>query len=187
MPIFYAMDYSELVTALNEGNTRKVNKLIAAIRPRALAFLRIHMNASEDDAKDISQEALLTAIEIIKKDQIKNPDKVVSYILSICRNAYLKAQKAQRTTSIEETAAWQRQEPRQLQSLLDKEQKKLLRLCMDKLSEKHQRFIQYWFDHPDAHTQKVADHFNISINNAWTRKHRLIKKLNECYQKKINL
>lgn len=180
------MDYSELVTALNEGNTRKVNKLLAAIRPRLLAFLRIHMNASEDDAEDVSQEALLTAVEIIKRDQIKNPDQVVSYILTICRNAYLKIQKNERTTSLEGINR-QQQEPRQLQSLLDQEQKQLLQLCLDKLPENHQQFIQYWFDHPDAHTRKVADYFNISINNAWTRKHRIIKKLKECYQKKINL
>lgn len=180
------MDYSELVTALNEGDTRKVNKLIAAIRIRLMAFLRIHMNASEDDAKDVSQEALLKAVKIIKRDQIKNPDKIVSYILTICRNAYLKIQKNERTISLEGITR-QYQEPRQLQSLLDKEQKQLLQLCLDKLSESHQQFIQYWFDHPDAHTQKVADHFKISITNAWTRKHRIIKKLKECYQKKINL
>lgn len=180
------MDYSELVTALNEGNTRKVNKLITAIRPRLLAFLRIHMNASEDDAKDISQEALLTAIQAIKKDQIKNPDKVVSYILTICRNAYLKTQMNRRTTPLEE-ARRQRQEPRQLQSLLDKEQQQLLQWCLEKLKEHHRNFIQYWFDHPDAHSKKVAEHFNISVNSVWTRKHRLINKLNECYQKKSNL
>lgn len=180
------MDYSELVTALNEGNTRKVNKLIAAIRPRLLAFLRIHMNASEDDAKDISQEALLTAIQTIKKDQIKNPDKVVSYILTICRNAYLKTRMNQRTTPLEE-AGRQWQGPRQLQSLLDKEQQQLLQWCLDKLKEHHRKFIQYWFDHPDAHSKKVAEHFNISVNSVWTRKHRIIKKLNECYQKKSNL
>jgi DNA-directed RNA polymerase specialized sigma24 family protein len=47
--------------------------------------------------------------------------------------------------------------------------------------------MQYWFDHPDAHTKKVASHFDISVNNAWTRKHRLIKKLNECYREKSKL
>lgn len=181
------MDYSELVTALNEDNTRKVNKLITAIRPRLLAFLRIHMNASEDDAKDISQEALLTAIEVIKEGRLHNPDQVVKYIISICRNAYLKTQKQQQTTSLDEAFDQQKRAPRQLQSLLDQEQKRLLRWCLKQLAEKHQRFIQYWFDHPDASTQKVADHFSISLNNTWTRKHRLIRKLNECYQKKINL
>lgn len=180
------MDYSELVTALNEGNTRKVNKLITSIRPRLLAFLRIHMNASEEDAKDISQEALLTAIEIIKNDRLRNPDQVVSYILSICRNSYLKMKKDRRTTSLTE-ANPQHQAPRQLQSLLDIEQKRLLQWCLDQLPDKHRQYIEYWFDHPGAHSQKVADHFNISVNNVWTRKHRLIKKLNECYQKKINL
>ncbi|HLR32948.1 MAG TPA: sigma-70 family RNA polymerase sigma factor [Fodinibius sp.] len=181
------MDYSELVTALEEGDTRKVNTIIAAIRPRLLAFLKVHMNASEEEAKDISQDALLAAIEVIRKGRLNNPDRVVSYILSICRNAYLKHQKKQRTTSFEEADIQQYHAPRQLQSMLEDEQKQLLQLCLEQLAEKHQQFIQYWFDHPDAQTRKVADHFNITLSNAWTRKHRLIKKLNECFKKKINL
>ncbi|SMO46467.1 RNA polymerase sigma factor [Fodinibius sediminis] len=181
------MDYSELVAALNEDDPKKINKLISALRSRLMAFLRIHMNASEDDAKDASQEALIRALESIKRDKLKNPDYVVSYILSICRNSYLKLKQQKQTTSLNELTDQHHQAPRQLQSLLNKEQMRLLQWCLDQLAEKHRQFIQYWFDHPDAHTQKVADRFNITVNNAWTRKHRVIKKLNDCYQKKINL
>lgn len=181
------MDYSKLVTALKENNTKEANKFLEALRPRLMAFLRIHMNASRQDAEDCAQDALLTSIEIIKSDRLNDPEQVVSYVLSTCRNTYLKMQKKQRETSLEEVSHNQKQAPGQLQSLLDKEQKRLLEWCLNQLKEKYQNFIQYWFDHPDAHTQKVADHFGISVNNAWTRKHRLIKKLNECYRKKSNL
>jgi RNA polymerase sigma factor (sigma-70 family) len=181
------MDYSNLVTALQEDDTQKANELIEALRPRLIAFLRIHMNASESDAEDCAQDSLLTSIKVIKEDRINDPDQVVSYMLSTCKNTYLKMKKKQREESMEEVDERQRQAPRQLQSLLDEEQEELLEWCLDQLKKKYQKFMQYWFDHPDAHTKKVANHFDISVNNAWTRKHRLIKKLNECYREKSNL
>jgi len=181
------MDYSDLVSALQENDTQRVNKLIEKVRPRLIAFLRVHMNASQADAEDCAQDSLLTSIEVIKEDRLNNPDQVVSYMLSTCKNNYLKMQKKQREESMDELDERQRQAPRQLQSLLDEEQEELLEWCLDQLKTKYQRFMQYWFDHPDAHTKKVASHFDISVNNAWTRKHRLIKKLNECYREKSKL
>ncbi len=181
------MDYSKLVTALKEDDTKEANKFLEALRPRLMAFLRIHMNASQADAEDCAQDSLLTSIEVIKSDRLNDPEQVVSYILSTCRNNYLKMQKKQRETSLEEVSKRQQQKPNQLQSLLDKEQERLLEWCLNQLKEKYQEFMQYWFDHPDAHAKKVASHFDISVNNAWTRKHRLIKKLNECYREKSNL
>ncbi|TYP93697.1 RNA polymerase sigma factor, sigma-70 family [Fodinibius salinus] len=181
------MDYTKLVTALKENDSEEVNRLVEALRPRLMAFLRIHMNATDADAEDCAQDSLIDSLEVIKSDRIDDPKRIVSYILTTCRNNYLKMQKKRRETSMEEVSETQSQAPQQLQSLLDEEQKKLLRWCMNQLKEEYQRFMQYWFDHPDAHTKKVAAEFDISINNAWTRKHRLIKKLNECYREKSKL
>ncbi len=181
------MDYSELVSALKENNTKKTNNLVKAIRPRLVAFLRIHMNASQSDAEDIAQEALLITIESIRNDKVKNPDQVVKYMISVCRNAYLKEQQNRRQVSFEKVSDLHQHKPGQLQSLLDKEQENLLQWCLNQLKDEYQKYMQFWFDNPDIHTQKVADHFDISLSNAWTRKHRLIKKLSECYQKKSKL
>lgn len=181
------MDYSQLVAAIKKNDTETVNALIKKIRPRLLAFLCIHMDANHMDAQDIAQEALLTTIEVIQEGRTINPEQIVSYMLSICRNEYIKEQKKKQAESIEEITPPQRQAPRQLQSLLDEEQQRLLQWCLQQLKGEYQKYMQYWFNNPDAHTQKVAARFDISVNNAWTRKHRLIKKLNECYQKKSNL
>lgn len=181
------MDYSELVTAFKENDSKKVNELLEALRPRLMAFLRVHMNASQADAEDCAQDSLLDSIEKIEADQLDDPEQVVSYILSTCRNNYLKMRRKRRPETMDDVSTKQRQDPRQLQSLLDEEQERLLEWCLNQLKKEYQKFMQYWFDHPDAHTNKVAEHFDISVNNAWTRKHRLVRKLNECYQKKSNL
>ncbi|HKK46054.1 MAG TPA: sigma-70 family RNA polymerase sigma factor [Balneolaceae bacterium] len=181
------MDYSELVTALKENDSKTVNVLLEALRPRLMAFLRVHMNATQTDAEDCAQESLIDSIESIRENRLKDPDQVVSYILSTCRNNYLKMQKKKWPDTMDNVDEARKQEPSQLQSLLDEEQMKLLKWCLGQLKSKYQKFMQYWFDHPDIHTNKVAKHFGISVSNAWTRKHRLINKLNECYQKKSEI
>lgn len=181
------MKYANLVTAVKKNDSQEVNKIIEALRPRLIAFLRIHMNASRADAEDCAQDSLLTSLEVIKEDRLNNPDQVVSYILTICRNNYLKMQKKKRPEATDEIPESHQQAPTQLQSLLDEEQKRLLEWCMSQLKKRYRHFMEYWFDHPDVHAKKVAQQFDISVNNVWTRKHRLIKKLNECYQEKSKL
>lgn len=181
------MNYSELVTALRENNSRQVNEMLKALRPRLMAFLRIHMNASRQDAEDCAHDSLLSSIEAIRENGLEKPEQVVSYILSTCRNTYLKMQNKKQPQPVDKIEDRQPQAPQQLQSLLDEEQERLLEWCMNQLKKEYRRFMQYWFEHPDADAQKVADQFSISVSNAWTRKHRLIKKLNECYEEKSNL
>ena len=113
------MDYSNLIAALQEGDSRKANELIEALRPRLVAFLRIHMNASEADAQDCAQEALLSAIQSIKEDRIKNHNRVVQYIMSICKNDYLKMKKKHHEEPLDEIPDGHQHGPHQLQSILD--------------------------------------------------------------------
>ncbi|MGM0546652.1 MAG: RNA polymerase sigma factor [Bacteroidota bacterium] len=181
------MDYAKLVTALKENDSQEANKIIEALRPRLIAFLRIHMNASVADAEDCAQDSLLTSLEVIKEDRLNNPDQVVSYILSVCKNNYLKMQKKKRPEATDEIPNEHQQAPTQLQSLLDEEQQQLLEWCIDQLKKRYKTFMAYIFDHPDADAKKIGKHFDISVNNVWTRKHRLIKKLSECYQEKSKL
>ncbi len=180
---FDKMNYSELVTALQENDSSKINELIEAFIPRLMAFLRVHLNADYADAQDCAQETLLITIETIQEDKLRKPEKVTAFMLSTCRNTYLKMQGKNREY-VNENLPEQHYAAPQLQSLLDEERGRLLRWCLKQLNKKYQEFIRYWFDHPDEAAITVAEHFNISVNNAWTRKHRIIKKLNECYENK---
>jgi DNA-directed RNA polymerase specialized sigma24 family protein len=63
----------------------------------------------------------------------------------------------------------------------------LLEQCLEQLSEGYRTYIEYWFNHPGSGAKAAAKHFGISKSNAWTRKHRVISKLSECYQKKIKI
>lgn len=155
--------------------------------PRLVRFLRIHMNASVDDAKDCAQETFLLSLEVIKEDKLENPDRILSYMLTSCRNNYLKMRRKKKEKNYEEIPQNHHHAPGQLNALLDKERKRLLKWCMEQLKQEYRKFMEYWFKHPDYEAEKVADHFNLSVSNTWTRKHRIIKKLNKCYQKKSEL
>lgn len=155
--------------------------------PRLKRFLSVHMNASKPDAEDCAQETILHCIEVIKEDKLRDPEKVLSYILTSCRNNYLKMREKQKEEYFEVVPDDTHSPAGQLTNLLDKEKKSILEWCLQQLKQEYQAFMRYWFRHPGEEAEKVARHFNLSVSNTWTRKHRIVNRLNECYEKKSKL
>lgn len=181
------MEYSELAKAIRENDSSRVNEIMRELVPRLKRFLSIHMNASKVDAEDCAQETILQCIEIIKADKLRDTDKVLSYILTSCRNNYLKMKEKKKEEHYDEVPDDNFYSAEQLLNLLDKEKKRILEWCLGQLRQEYQAFMRYWFRNPGADAEKVADEFNLSVSNTWTRKHRIINKLNECYKKKSEL
>lgn len=181
------MEYTDLAQAIKENDTAKVNSYLESLIPRLMRFLMIHMNADKTDAEDCAQETLFLTFEAVKEDRLNNPERILTYMLTTCRNNYLKMQQKMKEQNYEEVPETSYNKPGQLTSLLDEERKRLLEQCMDQLKEEYREFMEYWFTFPDAEAEKVAEHFDISVSNTWTRKHRIIKQLNECYEKKSEL
>ncbi|MDZ7692213.1 MAG: RNA polymerase sigma factor [Balneolaceae bacterium] len=180
------MDYSELIDALQNGDDQLVNKIIKDMRPRLVRFLEIHMSAPRSDAEDCVQLSLERTLEIIQEGRLKNKDRVLSYLISTCRNSYLKEQGKNREVTYHKIPSTEFNDPEQVSSIIDQERKQILQHCLDELKDMYRRVIEYWFDHPDSDAETAADYFGISINNVWTRKHRAIKKLNHCYERESN-
>lgn len=178
-------NFSELVQAVRDDDRDNANRLLTEIRPRLIRFLNVHMNASVEDARDCVQESLLVSLRAIREGRIRKPEQMFSYLLTTCRNQYLKMLDRRKESYFETPPDSTNHAPRQLSGLLDRERQEILAGCLDELKDDHRAFIDYWFEHPDSDARTVADHFGISVNNAWTRKHRIIKKLNRCYEEKI--
>ncbi len=180
------MEFTELVEAIGRGDQSTANRLLRKLMPRLIAFLRIHMNAAIHDAEDCAQQALLASLEAMREDTIRNPDHILSFLLTTCRNNYLNLIKQQKRYTGGDIPDNHNQQPRQLLALLDKERRKLLEQCLQQLSAHYKAFIDFWLTHPDVGAKVAAKQFDISVNNAWTRKHRAIQKLSDCYQQKSN-
>lgn len=181
------MEYSDLVEALRERDQARINEIINDLTPRLIKFLKIHMGASTSDAKDCVQQAFVHCLEIIREDRLRNSEKILTYLMTTCRNNYLKKTRENREIVSDEIHKKHFRIPGQLRKILDQERLDILEECLDELKPDYRTFIDYWFEHPDSDAEDVAEHFGITVNNTWTRKHRIIKRLNECYKRKIKL
>lgn len=180
------MEISELVQAIEASDSSKTRQLLRMLRPRLVRFLRVRFNATRPDAEDCVQETLLICIESINSGKVREPERLLSFILTTCRNSYLKCQK-RRERVYDDIPRDRHHAPAQLSALLDQEKNKILRWCLNQLGSEYRQFMEYWIKHPGWKAENVADHFGLSVSNTWTRKHRIIKLLNECYEKKSEI
>ena len=180
------MDFSGLVDAVLNGDDKSANRYLTELTPILVHYLRSNYNADFEDAKDCSQQGLLSIIEAIRDGKIRDPDSIVSFTVTTTRNHFFKLMNRNKEQGMEEVSETPTYPAVQIENLVDEERQKILKICLEELKDDYRELIDYWFENPDAEATQVAEHFGISVNNAWTRKHRVVKMLNECYEKKMN-
>lgn len=180
------MDYSRFVYAVQNNDAEEIASLVSVITAVLIKFLKVRIGASHHDAEDTAQNTLLLVIEKIKEDKLNNPDSIIYYLFTTAKHDYLKAQAKIKESTFDEVPESHSEEGDQLYALLNKERMSILQFCLNKLKPDFKSYISYWFENPGDETSVVADHFGISINNAWTKKHRILKLLKECCEKRLN-
>jgi len=178
------MDYAPLVKAIREGDQESANELISDATPILIRMLKARMSASQEDAEDAVQMMFLYVIKAIKKDRIKNPSGLLSYMIITCRHNYLKSKEGYHPESLENVVKEPSTEAVQLENIIEEEKWRTYEECLYSLSEERLEFFSYWCRHPDSSASEVASHFGISVNSAWTRKHRILKALKKCFKSK---
>lgn len=178
------MEYSELVSAVLENDQSRMNKILRELLPVIVSFLKGHMGASKEDAEDCAQQTILLTIDTIKSGKIRDPDRIYYYVMTTSKNNYLKLVDSNKEYHFDQLPKDAFRNPKQIENIIEKERKVILQECMEELSDSYRKFIEYWFENPDSSTTRVAKHFGITVNNAWTRKHRVLNMLNKCYEKK---
>ncbi len=181
------MDYSKFVSAVLENDEEKLNELSDVIFRVLIKFLMVRMDARSEDAEDSAQNALMLVIEKIRNDKLKNPDTLIYYLFTTAKNDYLKQLSKKKESNYEEIPNSFSEKADQLENLLDEERLNVLNYCMKKLKKDYYDYISYWFEHPGDEAVAVASHFGISVNNAWTKKHRILQILKECVRKNLNM
>lgn len=181
------MDYSKFVKAVLEEDEVASARLVNVITPVLIKFLRVRFGVNRLDAEDCAQNTLLIAIEKIRSGKLENPDVIISYLFTTAKNEYFKLLAKEKEGAFSEPPESYHEPADQLSQLLNEEKMAILRKCVEELKEDFRTYINYWFGHAGNETAVVAQHFGISVNNAWTKKHRIINVLKECYLKKIQL
>ena len=179
------MDYRLLVEAIQNGDQRKTDNLCKELHPRLKNYLIATTGAPPELAEDAVQNMFEYLIPKIRRDEIKSPSGLLNYMQTGVRHNYLKMIRKEPLSSSEHEGDAIPVEPNQVWDLVDKEKREILAGCIVKLSEHYRQLVEYLLEHPNAQSEDVADQFNISVRNAWVRKHRAIKLLNECVNKKL--
>lgn len=149
-------------------------------------YLQVVMGANHADAEDCAQHAILMVIERIKQNAIREPGSLYFYVIRSAKNRYLRVQFENRRSNFQEDMTHYVPPNEQIDHLVTREEELALGFCLKKLKSDYRSFIDYFFQFPGAHASDVADHFGITVNNVWVRKHRIIKKLSECVEKKTS-
>lgn len=181
------MDYSKFVGAVLENNEPVINEQVKVITAVLIKFLTVRLDAPIEDARDCAQSTLLIAIEKIRNDELDNPDVVINYLFTTSKHEYFKLISKEREVNYDDLPEHHFDKPDQLNRLVDSEKMSILERCIEALKADYKKYIEYWFQNPDYETSVVADHFGISVNNAWTKKHRVINVLKECFEKKFQI
>jgi DNA-directed RNA polymerase specialized sigma24 family protein len=179
------LDYSDLVRAVREGDEATANRMCSEALPILKKYLISNLNATPEDAEDAVQKMFEYVISKIIQGEIKNPGGILSYMLTGSRHAYLKSLRNIELEVFDELISEPFSGPDQFEKLLREEQKNILKGCIEKLDGHYRSMCEFILENPSANSVELAEKFNISVNNAWIRKHRLIKQLSECAKKQM--
>lgn len=181
------MDYSQLLEAIKKDDEQVIQKHVNVLTKILLKYLTVRLGASYEDARDCIQNVFLSLLDKVRNDKITHPDALLSYVFTSVRHDYYKRVEKHKEVLDEHIDRNVDQATDQLQLLVDEERQHALDDCINELKPKQKEYIAYWFNNPGLEAADVAKKFKISVNNAWTKKHRIIKILQQCVQSKINL
>lgn len=179
------MDYSKFVFAIQQNDQATINIYAPIIIGVLIKFLKVRQGATHHDAEDVAQNTIINVIEKIRLNEINNPDSVIYYLFTTSRNEYFKYIKRFKENIYEEIPE-HFSDGDQLMNILNEEKQRILQKCIHMLKPNLKEYISYWFKHPKNEAFVVAEHFGISVNNAWTKKHRILKILKHCVDKKLS-
>lgn len=179
------INFNRYFNAVLQDDVDVLNELTPQISDILYRFLLIRYGASRDDALDCVQTTLLRGVKRIKEGGIEKPESLLPYFFTTAKHELFRLRRSKHTRHVEFVAEEHGTEAYQLKELMDEERMSVLTDCIQELTPSSREYILYWLKHPDYNAQDVANHFGISLNAAWTRKHRILKVLQACCEKKL--
>jgi RNA polymerase sigma-70 factor, ECF subfamily len=129
-------------------------------------------------AADLVQQVLLTTLERLRAGEVREPDKIASFVLGMCRMTVMEMRRGARRreallaawTDIDQT--YETPEP----IVLDPER---LAGCLERLAARERSVVLLTFA-ADKAADEVGKELGISAGNVRVIRHRAIGKLREC-------
>lgn len=182
------MDFRLFYRAVIDNDERKIAEYFTPAKKVLESYLYAVYSATFDEAEEAVQTALVNIYENLRNNNLEvNEQAFFSYTVSAVRNAWLSIKRKEKY--IESNDLYPDIEmispEDQIQRLVDQDKKAVLAHCLNKLSRDYRSFIGHWLKNPEIDTAKIAKRYKTTAGNIWTKKHRIIKLLNECVTKNL--
>ena len=168
---------SELVRQIGSGDREAEAELFRRMARRIRLYGLRHLRDAHA-AEDLAQQVLITALEALRAGRLREPEKLASFVLGICRMTVLDLRRGtQRKERLLERFG-----PDLLQPVfvsnprLDHDR---LALCVQNLKERERTVVVMTF-YDEETGANVASFLGVSEANVRVIRHRAIHQLREC-------
>jgi RNA polymerase sigma-70 factor (ECF subfamily) len=151
-------------------------ELYRRLAPRVRLYGLRHLR-DPHAAKDLMQQVLLMTIERLRKGQVRDPEKLASYVLGMCRMTVLEIRRGawrreQLLEAYGDTESYEAPEPYALNE--DR-----LAKCLEALAGRERTVVALTF-FADKDGEEVSKDLGITAGNVRVIRHRALAKLREC-------
>jgi RNA polymerase sigma-70 factor, ECF subfamily len=169
---------AELVRQIGSGNDRDAEaELFHRMAPRLRLYGLRHLR-DQYAAEDLMQQVMVTTLEALRAGRLRDPEKLASFMLGICRMTVLDLRRGtQRKERLLSQFGSDLQAPVQPPMLyLDRER---LTRCVQNLKERERSVVVMTF-YEEYTSADVAGFLGVSEANARVIRHRAIHQLRDC-------
>lgn len=169
---------AELVGRIGSGSNRDAEaELYRRMAPRVRLYGLRHLR-NEQAADDLAQQVLLTTLEALRADRLREPEKLASFVLGTCRMTVLNLRRGDQRKErlLAQFGADIRTSVQPAMPRLDHE--KLAR-CLTNLKERERSVVVMTF-YDEQTGADVARFLGVSQANVRVIRHRAIHQLRKC-------
>ena len=173
-----ALNDAELVRQIGSGTGREAEaELFRRMAPRIRLYGLRHLR-DEHAAADLTQQVLITTLEALRAGRLREPEKLVSFVLGTCRMTVLDLRRGVRRKQrlLEQFGADLLAPVQPSMPQLDHE---LLTRCVQNLKERERAVVVMTF-YDEQTGADVANFLGVSEGNVRVIRHRAIHQLRAC-------
>jgi RNA polymerase sigma-70 factor (ECF subfamily) len=169
---------AELVRRIGAGSGREVEaELVRRMAQRVRLYGLRHLR-DQQAADDLTQQVLITILEALRAGRLRDPEKLVSFVLGTCRMMVLDQRRGnQRKQRLLEQFGADLLAP--AQSFLPHLDQGQLRRCLQNLKER-ERAVVLLTIYDERTSTDVARFLSVSESNVRVIRHRAIQQLRLC-------
>lgn len=152
-------------------------ELYRRLAPRVRLYGRRHLR-DEDAADDLAQQVLVTTIEKLRAGELREPERIVSFVFGTCRMVTLELRRGarRREALVERYGADLGIADISVAPRLDEAR---VTECLARLAERERSVLILSF-HSEEPAERIASSLGLSAGNVRVIRHRALQRLRDC-------